>query len=292
MKFLRLLAVFAAIGFILSSCQKVLDYGSPAGATGTLKATSGDCLPVTIYGTYQKDTLLNFSNTVDVQINVTEIGAYTIKTDTINGYSFSATGYAGVVGSNTVHLQASGRPILPEVDVFTVKFDTSICQINIIVTGPGGVTPPPPPTDDSIHVSFDAGATFTNFNVNDSAFFDNSTGFAGYDIKGRNAAGDSVEFVVAVPGTVFTPSTTFYNVNQPPTTAVVYGDYADFLNTIGDFSAQTTGTNPTPYFSIDATSGSTAAGGKVVGNFMGALFKDGTGPGIQTIQGNYSVHLY
>ena len=140
MSSIRFCLVFLISALVLSSCQKQLGF-SVLDAQGTLKDNStGDCLPVTIYGAYQKDTLLLSSNAVDVQVNFTQLGNYTVKTDTLNGYSFSATGTTGVLGLTTIHMQASGRPILPGVDVFHVKFDTSTCEINIIVTGAGGGT--------------------------------------------------------------------------------------------------------------------------------------------------------
>ncbi len=138
MKFLRLLVLFFAAGLVFTSCQKELSFEA-GDATGTLKAdATGDCLPVIINGTYQKDTLLKSTNSVDVSVDIITTGAYFIKTDTLNGYSFSASGNAQTTGATTIHLVGSGRPLNPGVDVFTVKFGESICQINVVVTGPGG----------------------------------------------------------------------------------------------------------------------------------------------------------
>ena len=125
---------------VLSSCQKVLDFENGL-AKGTLKkGTSGNCLPVVINGLYKKDSLLTSVNYVDVQVNITKIGNYLIKTDTLNGFSFSAKGIIAVQGLNTIRLFATGRPIAPASEVFKVRFDSSICEFNIVVTGPGGGT--------------------------------------------------------------------------------------------------------------------------------------------------------
>ncbi|MFC4262394.1 hypothetical protein ACFOWM_05880 [Ferruginibacter yonginensis] len=138
MKYLRFLVLFLSATMVFTACQKELSLELGL-ATGSLKSdTNGDCLPVLINGTYQKDTLLNATNYVDVQVNIVNTGAYVIKTDTINGYSFSASGSVAVAGLNTIRLLGSGRPVAPSLDVFTVKFDTSSCQINVIVTGTGG----------------------------------------------------------------------------------------------------------------------------------------------------------
>ncbi|MEJ7611482.1 MAG: hypothetical protein WKF88_09935 [Ferruginibacter sp.] len=138
MKFVRILLVFLTAAFIFSSCQKELSL-ELGNAKGTLKEdASGDCLPVLINGSYQKDTLLKPTNYVDIQVDITESGSYIIKSDTVNGYTFSATGAVSSTGLNTIRLLGSGRPINPGLDVFKVKFDTSICEINIVVTGTGG----------------------------------------------------------------------------------------------------------------------------------------------------------
>ena len=137
MKYLRSFLLFLSAAFIISSCQKELSFEEGT-ARGSLKKASGDCLGANQVGTFKKDTLLTASNYVDIQVDILQTGTYVIKTDTLNGYSFSATGIVAVEGVNTIRLLASGRPVAPALDVFTVKFDTTSCQINIVVTGTGG----------------------------------------------------------------------------------------------------------------------------------------------------------
>lgn len=139
MKLLCSFMLFLATAFVISSCQKELSFEAGL-AKGTLaKDALGDCMPITVTGSYQKDTLLKpTTNYVDVQVNITQTGSYSIKTDTLNGYSFSAAGVATVIGVNTVRLLASGRPVAPALDVFTVRYDTSVCQFDIVVIGAGG----------------------------------------------------------------------------------------------------------------------------------------------------------
>ena len=135
----------AAVLILNSSCQKDFSYEGGY-AKGELQKTSlGECEPVAINGRYQKDSLLNNKiNYVDVQVKILKKGIYFIKTDTVNGYSFSAAGVFTIEGLNTVRLLASGRPIVKSSDVFTVKFDTSVCQFNIVVVSNagGGTTAP------------------------------------------------------------------------------------------------------------------------------------------------------
>ncbi len=139
MKVLRFLFAFLALGFILSSCQKDFSFeaGNARGALG--KDAAGDCLPILVNGNYFKDTTLNATNYVDIQVDFTKIGVYTIKTDTVNGYSFSATASTALLGPNTVRLIGSGKPVRDGFDVFTVKFDGGTCTFDVVVNlGAGG----------------------------------------------------------------------------------------------------------------------------------------------------------
>ena len=129
--------LFLSAAFIISSCQKELSFEEGT-ARGTLKKASGDCNPISFAGTYKADTLLTAANFVEIQVDITQTGTYVIKTDTLNGYSFSATGIIAVEGLNTIRLLASGRPVAASLDIFTVKFDTTSCKINNVVTGSGG----------------------------------------------------------------------------------------------------------------------------------------------------------
>ncbi len=143
MKVLRFLFAFLALGLILSSCQK--DFSFEAGnAKGALvKDAAGDCAPILVNGNYFKDTILKATNYVDIQVDFTKIGVYTIKTDTVNGYSFSATASTALLGANTVRLIGSGKPVRDGFDVFTVKFDGGSCEFSVVVnlgTGGGGGT--------------------------------------------------------------------------------------------------------------------------------------------------------
>ena len=141
MKTLRLTLAFIVLAVSIVSCQK--DFSFEAGnAKGSLgKTTAGDCDPIFVGGIFYQDTVMKSSNFVDVQIDFTKIGTYTIKTDTVNGYSFSIIGNTGTLGVNTVRLFAKGKPLAPGFDIFTVKFDGTQCTFNsqvIVGTGGGG----------------------------------------------------------------------------------------------------------------------------------------------------------
>lgn len=132
--------VHISISFLLIniSCQKELSFTTSGVSEGTLKIDGiGDCLPATINGIYKVDTVLNNTNYIDVQVNVTVIGTYGIKSDTVNGYSFKGSGTLGVGGVNTVRLYGSGKPIVSGLNVFTIRYGSSICTIDINVIGTG-----------------------------------------------------------------------------------------------------------------------------------------------------------
>jgi hypothetical protein len=141
MKTLRLILAFLSLGVAISSCQKDISFegGNAKGSLG--KTTAGDCDPILVNGLYYKDTVMKASNFVDVQIDFTKIGIYNIKTDTVNGYSFVATGSTGTLGLNTVRLFGKGKPLAGGFDIFTVKFDGSQCSFTVSVTAlTGGPT--------------------------------------------------------------------------------------------------------------------------------------------------------
>ena len=139
MKYFRLTFLLFGLAFLIFSCQKELSYEAGLGKGTLKKDVSGECLPINVNGNYKTDSLLKPTvNFVDIQVNVSDIGSYSIKTDSINGYSFSRAGVFTIEGVNSVRLIGSGKPLAAGSNVFTVKFDTSVCQFNVVVTGTGG----------------------------------------------------------------------------------------------------------------------------------------------------------
>ncbi len=135
MKLLKLAILFLLAGVVVASCQKEYSYENGL-ASGTLKQDStGECMPALVNGTYKTDTSLTAANYIDVQVSIANPGAYIIKTDTVNGYSFSASGAIANQGLNTIRLLGNGKPIVAGLNEFAIKFDSSICYINVPVTG-------------------------------------------------------------------------------------------------------------------------------------------------------------
>jgi hypothetical protein len=136
MKLGYLAAVLFTTVFFLTACTKNTDPGGES--TGTLQSTiTGNCTPATVHGLFKVDSVLNNDNYVDILVNVTVGGSFTIKTDSVNGYSFKKTGTI-TAGINTVRLYASGKPIATGVNNFTVFYGGTACSFLITAFGAGG----------------------------------------------------------------------------------------------------------------------------------------------------------
>jgi len=127
----------------LVACQKEHSFekGTLNPSAGSLQSgTTGDCLGSSVRGIYKTDTVLNDSNYVDVKVDVTTGGDYTIRTDTVNGFYFAASGSFTATGENTVRLQGNGNPQGVGTNIFTVTYDSTVCTFSVttLVGGSGG----------------------------------------------------------------------------------------------------------------------------------------------------------
>ena len=130
----------ALVLLIATGCQKELSFEGPnTPAKGTLQSDlTGDCLPKTVNGTYIAGTpLVPATNTITIQVDVTQPGTYTITTDTTNGYFFRGTGIFTTSGLNTVTLRSSGTPFQEGIDNFIVSFNGTVCDIQVTVLPAG-----------------------------------------------------------------------------------------------------------------------------------------------------------
>jgi hypothetical protein len=136
-------SLFLAVSILFFACEKEASFELPTiPAQGSLQADGGGlCLPKTISGSYVANTVLVPSlNTITVDVVVAAAGSYTIYTDTVNGYSFRGTGSFTAAGAAQVVLKASGTPIMPGTNVFTVFFDSTQCDVavQVLPAGSGG----------------------------------------------------------------------------------------------------------------------------------------------------------
>lgn len=134
-RYLSLASVFSLL--LIFSCQKEKSFEQGSPSKGTLQDSVGDCLSKTVVGNYIASQALGDSNYIDVTVNVTQPGSYTVSTDTVNGYYFRATGTFNSAGSNTVRLKGFGTPVAAGTDDFYIFYDSSFCDVSVLVL-PGG----------------------------------------------------------------------------------------------------------------------------------------------------------
>lgn len=96
--------------------------------------TLGDCSEIVLNGSFESNTILGDSEYVTVKVNVTEIGNYEIRTNTLNGYSFSANGNFSTLGITEVKLKGLGTPEKEQTDKFSISYGGKTCQFNVNVT--------------------------------------------------------------------------------------------------------------------------------------------------------------
>jgi hypothetical protein len=110
-----LVTIFATI-FILSACQKEIPtvpdpVVNPSDtAIFTFNGAPDNCVSPVLQGTYEAGTILDPTNFITLQVNVTRQGTYNITTGTVNGVQFSVSDSFSTAGAQTVVLTASGTP--------------------------------------------------------------------------------------------------------------------------------------------------------------------------------------
>ena len=164
--------------------------GGNQNAQGSLWDSNGICLPETVSGTfYNGITPGSDTAYVEVQVNVTQPGAYTIFSDQQNGFEFSDSGIFTTAGINTIRLKPVGVPLLPISTTFNLNFGSSLCTFTVDVkdsTGSGVIGATTDTWQYAQGVSIYAGV-FTE------ATKDNSTGTVTFvHLAGAGVTGDTI----------------------------------------------------------------------------------------------------
>ena len=102
-------------------------------AVFSLKGAPGNCMEDTVYGSYIPSIALDTNARVKIMVEVSSTGNYDINTNTVNGYTFSASGIFKITGLQPLILNASGTPVNAGTDVFNVNTGTSSCSFSINV---------------------------------------------------------------------------------------------------------------------------------------------------------------
>lgn len=82
---------------------------------------------VTPRGTYSRGNALTADNYLEVVVNVTCSGTYTLSAATVNGFSFSGSGSLATTGSATINIPGTGTPTAASASNFTLT-DTFVSQ--------------------------------------------------------------------------------------------------------------------------------------------------------------------
>jgi len=91
-------------------------------------------------GYFVAGTTIDTSNKLKVTITTTAADSYTITTNTVHGYSFSAAGVVPSAGTYTISLAGSGTPIANQTDTFTISMagtaGTCTAYIDVLTVAP------------------------------------------------------------------------------------------------------------------------------------------------------------
>jgi len=94
------------------------------------------CTGATPVGTYVAGTPLTAANTITLNVNVTNIGSWSVTTaPAVNNIIFSGTGTFTATGAQTIVLTGSGTPTAAGTFTFTVTGGTATCTFQCTVTG-------------------------------------------------------------------------------------------------------------------------------------------------------------
>src|SRR6185295_4050492 len=135
MKAQKSLFWLALLSTFVMACKKEHSYekGITNPSSGSLQSgTTGDCLGSTVGGFYKVDTTLTDSNYVDVKVDVTKVGDFTISTDTINGLYFHSEHSFAATGANTLRLTGTGPPQTLGKTIFPVAYASTQCTSSVI----------------------------------------------------------------------------------------------------------------------------------------------------------------
>lgn len=100
---------------------------------GEAPTNSLDCGSALGIGVFQTGNPLSSNNIITINVLVNVVGPYTIQSNIVNGYSFSASGVFTHAGLTTVSLLATGTPLFEQTDTFTISLagNTNSCTVNI-----------------------------------------------------------------------------------------------------------------------------------------------------------------
>lgn len=242
----------------------------------TFGSTGSACTGAVLAGTYTSGVAMTASNTVTLNVNVTNGGPYSITTPTVNGVFFSGSGTLST-STTSIVLTAQGTPAISSTSVnadYTVTATSGSCSFPVIfapVPGPASFTfdcgsmngviygltrigTPLNPTinADTVTVNVITTGTYTISSVVSMGSPDGVS----FSTSGIFTTTGTQDIILSANGTPNRAGFVFYNITSPQatnTTPCSTGAYYDFLiSTIGTafnrnftFSSATTFDNTT-----------------------------------------------
>jgi hypothetical protein len=119
-----------------NNCIQFYDGSTWSQCLGMLPANELQCTSVSVHGVYTSGEALTANNYIAIDVAVNAIGSYTITTNTVNSYSFSASGTFPTTGIHTVNIMGTGTPSIDQTDVFTITLAGSAktCSASVMVS--------------------------------------------------------------------------------------------------------------------------------------------------------------
>jgi hypothetical protein len=102
----------------------------------SLAGAPDNCQDPAFTGKFTYGVSISNTSTVILKVHVTSQGAYSIRTDTVNGIYFTASGTFTATGDQTVTLSGSGTPNIPGNFYFKPSSGNSTCSFKLSVQNP------------------------------------------------------------------------------------------------------------------------------------------------------------
>ena len=121
---------------LFASCSKDYSYEGGLAKGDILKDSLGNC-SINTHGLFYQNKNLDTSNYLELKIDFSSKGIYSLTTDTVDGFYFSGVNNIVATGVTTVKLKATGKPLLRGSKNFKLKSNFSDCNFFVnVVTQP------------------------------------------------------------------------------------------------------------------------------------------------------------
>lgn len=197
-----------------SSCSFPLTITGPA-------AYTINCATAVVNGDYTQGIALDGSNTIELQVNATAAGAYSILSN-VNGITFAGSGNFAAAGTQTIVLNGSGTPTAA--GDFSVPITGGSASCNVDLTVEQGAVPS--------EYSWELTQGSTTIGGHATATMANALGMETLGIGGVTTSGDKVLLIsILKSGTITTgnyltssapPNMNSFSLSDGPTQQVVY----------------------------------------------------------------------